>query len=925
MRAFSTDLQHRILSQNDTAKSASKEQDLEDDEMKYLIEQKHQEPLKTKVGNRWSVRHAVHPEPGAHPRNEQIGDHLQLPLNGQSRELKTSKPRNPVLQDKHKIRLLRELMPNKAPLIDVPRNGLHATEAVTVKHLATRLAELEEHLSTAKAFDWDAEYRNAQKGQSLQEIIDDAKSLSKSAKKQFIARAKQRFTTAIAEIKANKKKHETTVAELQKSIAALKSYVSHQNMRAVGQGGGWKEVLKAKMEARSEQDKNKIDEVSGKDEEWLRQGQGKNLEELKRKKEVLLRKKDELALKMAQLNAQKQKAISTKKTQPEFDVKGQPAASFKTASTASARKNENQGFSAVTNHLSCETRQSSSLETKSLRLHLPGGILTIDKDLTVDINASAASLRSQISALQDRLSSFYPRLDDLPSSVGHQTDKYILKTWLKILISRWQAKTGNYGTAANDQLKRVMDQTVRDNGLSKEAAERMAKRWNDVFSERRNHTVTAEDIQHVQEKAALDDYDEMGFLQDRYKPEEELAAIQEMPLVRSQPSFLQSHTPQPPLSYREEDEVGLSDEEFRAFIGAFADYGATKSKSNAEKVKMNENLQVKKVGEARQFSLQDMEKQDVDVLNANLRGKELGWGNNADMETKTSKTTNGTAQVSIRTVLTDHSKRSFAHLSTPNLPMRAVASKQPKLLRTHAPSGMAELEAANVASKNFRRNYSTSLRSPLDPSLAPERENKQSSPQPIAQTRQATTETTAHPIPQQLPHLTSSGSAHMVSISAKAHTTRTAIAVGTVYFSNPTPLSLITSNSLKKGDVLSVSRIAGIMAAKKCPEIVPLCHPIPLTHVGVELRTFPPVSPSASGADNMSHGGVQIECKVACTGATGVEMEALTAVMGTALSVVDMCKAVDKFQRIGDVRVVLKEGGKSGVWKEESWTSWQEE
>jgi molybdenum cofactor biosynthesis protein MoaC len=180
----------------------------------------------------------------------------------------------------------------------------------------------------------------------------------------------------------------------------------------------------------------------------------------------------------------------------------------------------------------------------------------------------------------------------------------------------------------------------------------------------------------------------------------------------------------------------------------------------------------------------------------------------------------------------------------------------------------------------------------------------------------------------------------MVSISSKSHTTRTAIAVGTVYFSNPVPLSLITSNSLKKGDVLSVSRIAGIMAAKKCPEIVPLCHPIPLTHVGVELRTFPPppttsgvqTSASASakasaptGPDNMAHGGVQIECKVACTGATGVEMEALTAVMGTALSVVDMCKAVDKFQRIGDVRVVLKEGGKSGVWREESWKSWQEE
>lgn len=118
------------------------------------------------------------------------------------------------------------------------------------------------------------------------------------------------------------------------------------------------------------------------------------------------------------------------------------------------------------------------------------------------------------------------------------------------------------------------------------------------------------------------------------------------------------------------------------------------------------------------------------------------------------------------------------------------------------------------------------------------------------------------------------------------------------------------------------------MAAKKCPDIVPLCHPIPLTHVGVELKTFAPreapvsTSPAGQGADKMDHGGVAIECKVECAGATGVEMEALTAVMGTALSVVDMCKAVDKFQRIGDVRVVLKEGGKSGVWREEGWSAW---
>lgn len=221
----------------------------------------------------------------------------------------------------------------------------------------------------------------------------------------------------------------------------------------------------------------------------------------------------------------------------------------------------------------------------------------------------------------------------------------------------------------------------------------------------------------------------------------------------------------------------------------------------------------------------------------------------------------------------------------------------------------------------IRRAYSTSSHplNPLNSGLkAKEEEEEEEQPTP------SPAPSSAHPQPH-LPHLTPTGSAHMVSISTKTHTARTATAVGTVYFSNPVPLSLITSNSLKKGDVLSVSRIAGIMAAKKCPDIVPLCHPIPLTHVGVELKPFPageaPVStsPAGRGRDAMAHGGVAIECKVACTGATGVEMEALTAVMGAALSVVDMCKAVDKFQRIGDVRVVLKEGGRSGAWREEGY------
>jgi molybdenum cofactor biosynthesis protein MoaC len=179
------------------------------------------------------------------------------------------------------------------------------------------------------------------------------------------------------------------------------------------------------------------------------------------------------------------------------------------------------------------------------------------------------------------------------------------------------------------------------------------------------------------------------------------------------------------------------------------------------------------------------------------------------------------------------------------------------------------------------------------------------------------------PLPTALPHLTSTGTAHMVSVSAKPHTVRTATAVGVVCFTNPTPLSLIRSNALKKGDVLSVSRIAGIMAAKKCPDLIPLCHPIALTHVGIEVKAFGPDDTALASASETvgEHGGVVVEATVQCTGPTGVEMEALTAVMGAALTVVDMCKAVDKFQRVERVRVVRKEGGKSGTWNEEGWKS----
>ena len=162
------------------------------------------------------------------------------------------------------------------------------------------------------------------------------------------------------------------------------------------------------------------------------------------------------------------------------------------------------------------------------------------------------------------------------------------------------------------------------------------------------------------------------------------------------------------------------------------------------------------------------------------------------------------------------------------------------------------------------------------------------------------------PPPPKLTHLNESGSAQMVDISKKAPTARVARAQASLHFSNPTAAKLIAENGMKKGDVLGVARIAGIMAAKKCSDLIPLCHPIMLTKVAVECKLV---------AEDF--GRVEIVATVQCDGKTGVEMEALTAATIAALTVYDMCKAVDKRMRIDNARVVQKKGGKSGEWSSE--------
>ncbi len=150
-----------------------------------------------------------------------------------------------------------------------------------------------------------------------------------------------------------------------------------------------------------------------------------------------------------------------------------------------------------------------------------------------------------------------------------------------------------------------------------------------------------------------------------------------------------------------------------------------------------------------------------------------------------------------------------------------------------------------------------------------------------------------------LTHFDGKGDAHMVDVSDKAVTSRIATAEGNVKMAQET-FEIISEGRAKKGDVLSVARLAGIMGAKKTPDLIPLCHPLPVTKVAVEL-TLDPALP-----------GVRIEATVKTTGQTGVEMEALTAVSTAALTVYDMAKAVDKAMEIGGIRVTLKDGGKSG-------------
>ncbi|MCS6830723.1 MAG: cyclic pyranopterin monophosphate synthase MoaC [Armatimonadota bacterium] len=153
-----------------------------------------------------------------------------------------------------------------------------------------------------------------------------------------------------------------------------------------------------------------------------------------------------------------------------------------------------------------------------------------------------------------------------------------------------------------------------------------------------------------------------------------------------------------------------------------------------------------------------------------------------------------------------------------------------------------------------------------------------------------------------LSHIDEQGEARMVDVSAKGETVRTATAQAVVRLS-PRLLELVRTHSLEKGDVLAVARVAGVMAAKRVGEIIPLCHPLPITHADVQFEFLPE--------------GLRIVASASVVGRTGVEMEALTAASVAALTVYDMCKAVDRGITITDICLLEKAGGKSGTYRRE--------
>ncbi|MEY8562473.1 cyclic pyranopterin monophosphate synthase MoaC [Eggerthellaceae bacterium 3-80] len=164
---------------------------------------------------------------------------------------------------------------------------------------------------------------------------------------------------------------------------------------------------------------------------------------------------------------------------------------------------------------------------------------------------------------------------------------------------------------------------------------------------------------------------------------------------------------------------------------------------------------------------------------------------------------------------------------------------------------------------------------------------------------------------QQLTHIDEKGDVRMVDVSAKPDTERVAVAEGSILM-HPETLALIVEGKAAKGDVLACARVAGVMAAKRTSDLIPMCHPLNITKAKVEC------APISAGERSDGRVGIHVLCTCGVTGKTGIEMEALTAASVACLTIYDMCKAVDRGMEITDVRLLKKDGGKTGLWERQA-------
>lgn len=274
----------------------------------------------------------------------------------------------------------------------------------------------------------------------------------------------------------------------------------------------------------------------------------------------------------------------------------------------------------------------------------------------------------------------------------------------------------------------------------------------------------------------------------------------------------------------------------------------------------------------------------------------------------------------IRTYEASFPKANFQHLIRTQA-LRVRARRRPNPFAVTSEPSNKRLATDREQRKDGQRPWGLSKQdmdtvdSITDPSTATAQKESSGSK---ATRKEASTKTAK--ASSKLTHVTPTGEAHMVDVGAKQASRRVAIAFAYVRFSNPEPFRLIFENSNKKGDVLGVARIAGIMAAKRTSDLVPLCHPLAITKLEVDVKLEAPGTSSKLWANN-KFGVVTLQAQVSCVGPTGVEMEALTAASVAALTVYDMCKAVDRGMSIVNCQVVYKSGGKSGLHSTFHWAS----